>query len=219
MALMVSNGANAGNLSFSVVGVIVEAQMLKAGISGAGWVVFFANFAAHAAVAGAAVLLFRDPLLIPRRSAPAVTRAGHAPPSRSTWVTAPTLAVLAVWMSAAVVGRAPRWVCPPSAAAAVLDRRRDRRRARPAFDSVVRAAELLRGEPAGRRAGRTGGMDLMTDLLARLATPGLANGVLAFVTGLISTDSSTSGAVIPRFFLLVGRSPPSWAAAARPSSR
>src|SRR4029079_18410587 len=40
---------------------------------------------------------------------------------------------------------------------------------------------------------KTGGMDLFTTLLARIATPATVNGAMAFVTGVISTYSSTSG--------------------------
>ena len=39
----------------------------------------------------------------------------------------------------------------------------------------------------------TGGMDLFTTLLARLASPATVNGMVAFVTGLISSWSSTAG--------------------------
>lgn len=49
------------------------------------------------------------------------------------------------------------------------------------------------------RLERTGGMDLFTGLLARLAGPSSINGVIAFVTGAISTYSSTSGVVLPAF--------------------
>jgi hypothetical protein len=45
----------------------------------------------------------------------------------------------------------------------------------------------------------TGGMDLFTTLLSRLATPGTVNGVIALVTGTISIWSSTSGVVLPAF--------------------
>ena len=55
---------------------------------------------------------------------------------------------------------------------------------------------------------KTGGMELFTSLLARLASPSPINGVIAFVTGAIST-SSTSGVVMPAFLptipSLVGR--------------
>ena len=46
---------------------------------------------------------------------------------------------------------------------------------------------------------KTGGLDLFTDLLARLASPGSLTGVIAFVTGLISVYSSTSAVVLPAF--------------------
>ena len=46
---------------------------------------------------------------------------------------------------------------------------------------------------------KTGGLDLFTDLLARLATPGTLTGVIAFVTGVISVYSSTSAVVLPAF--------------------
>ena len=42
-------------------------------------------------------------------------------------------------------------------------------------------------------------MALFTGLLARTASPASLNGVIAFVTGAISTYSSTSGVVLPTF--------------------
>ena len=48
-------------------------------------------------------------------------------------------------------------------------------------------------------AERAGGLDLFTALLATLATPSTVNGVIAFVTGAISSASSTSGVVLPTF--------------------
>ena len=54
-ALMVANGANAGNLSpFSSVGVIANGAMARAGLIGHEGTVWFANFAAHVIVGGAA---------------------------------------------------------------------------------------------------------------------------------------------------------------------
>jgi len=46
---------------------------------------------------------------------------------------------------------------------------------------------------------KSGGMDVFTALLARLARPSTINGVIAFVTGVISTYSSTSAVVLPTF--------------------
>jgi hypothetical protein len=46
---------------------------------------------------------------------------------------------------------------------------------------------------------KAGGLELMSALIARLSTPATVNGTVAFVTGLISTWSSTSGVVLPAF--------------------
>ena len=43
------------------------------------------------------------------------------------------------------------------------------------------------------------GIDLFTDLLARMATPGTVTFVIALVTGAVSVYSSTSGVVLPAF--------------------
>jgi di/tricarboxylate transporter len=48
-------------------------------------------------------------------------------------------------------------------------------------------------------AEKAGGVDLMGALIARISTPATVNGVVAFVTGVISTWSSTSGVVLPAF--------------------
>jgi di/tricarboxylate transporter len=52
---------------------------------------------------------------------------------------------------------------------------------------------------------KTGGMELFTALLARIATPATVNGVIAFVTGVISSYSSTSGVVLPTFLPMSAR--------------
>jgi di/tricarboxylate transporter len=46
---------------------------------------------------------------------------------------------------------------------------------------------------------KTQGLALFTDLLARLATKHSVTAVVAFVTGLVSAYSSTSGVVLPAF--------------------
>jgi hypothetical protein len=46
---------------------------------------------------------------------------------------------------------------------------------------------------------QTGGMELFTAMLAKLATPDTVNGMIAFVTGLISSYSSTAAVVYPTF--------------------
>ena len=46
---------------------------------------------------------------------------------------------------------------------------------------------------------KTGGMELFSALLSKLATQNTINGVIGFVTGLVSMYSSTSGVVLPAF--------------------
>ena len=49
----------------------------------------------------------------------------------------------------------------------------------------------------------TGGLDLFTTLLASVSTAANVTGVIAFVTGMLSTYSSSSGVVMPMFIPLV----------------
>jgi hypothetical protein len=46
-------------------------------------------------------------------------------------------------------------------------------------------------------------MELFTGMIARVANPMTLNAVIAFVTGVISTYSSTSGVVLPAFLPMV----------------
>jgi di/tricarboxylate transporter len=52
---------------------------------------------------------------------------------------------------------------------------------------------------------KTGGMDRFTAVLAAIASPRSVNAVIAFVTGVISTYSSTSGVVLPAFLPMAPR--------------
>ena len=47
--------------------------------------------------------------------------------------------------------------------------------------------------------GKTGGMELFTSLLAKFSTTSTVTAVIAFVTGVISVYSSSSGVVLPAF--------------------
>ena len=196
MALMVSNGGNAGNLSpFSAVGVIVQSLLQKIGLGGHEWGVFMANFVAHVFVAVMAYLLFGGLGLWRERrtAAPPVVATAF---TRTHWV---TLGVIILWILAVVFLRANPGLSAFAAATLLL-------LARAAEENTVFASipwsiiimvcgvSVLVGV-----IEKTGGMDLFTTLLARITTPGTANGTMAFVTGLISTYSSTSGVIYPAF--------------------
>ena len=200
MALMVANGANAGNLSpFSAVGVIVQAQMHKAGLPHNDWSIFAANFVAHALVAGAAYFLFGGLKLLRAPRVAAVT-ADDAMLTARQWF---TLGVLALWIAGVVAFKINPGLSAFAAAAVLI-------MARTVEDQEAVAAipwsVLLMVSGVSVLVGvleKTGGMDLFSSLLAQIATPGTVNGAMAFVTGLISTYSSTSGVVYPAFLPMV----------------
>jgi hypothetical protein len=48
-----------------------------------------------------------------------------------------------------------------------------------------------------------GGLDLLTSLLAKISTPYTITAIIAFITGIISAFSSSSGVVLPTFIPLV----------------
>ena len=197
MALMVANGGNAGNLSpFSAVGVIVQSILQKIELGGHEWSVFMANFVAHVLVSAGAYVLFGGLALWRRERIQVPTAETGGGFTRQHWL---TLAVIAVWITAVVVFRVNPGLSAFAAAALLLLIRAADENA--VFASIpwsiivmVCGVSVLVGV-----IEKTGGMDLFTTLLARITTPGTANGTMAFVTGLISTYSSTSGVIYPAF--------------------
>ncbi len=194
-ALMIGNGANAGNLSpFSAVGVIVASSMEKAGLAGFEWRVWAANFVAHALAGVLAWVLFGGPRLL---------RAGRTiaieAPVALTSTHRLTLTVGAAWIVAVVLLKVNLGLAAFAAAALLILARTgdDTAMLKQVPWSVlvmVCGVSVLIGVLEG-----TGGMLLFTDLLARVASPTSVNGVIAFITGTISTYSSTSGVVYPTF--------------------
>jgi di/tricarboxylate transporter len=194
-ALMVANGANAGNLSpISSVGIIANSKMAAAGIGGHEWKVMVANLLAHALVASLAYAYF----LYQLRAKPIPTEVGTtAQPFEPAQVW--TLSVLAMWVIGVVFFKLHVGLSAFAAALLLI---------------AVRAcdeAAAIRKIPWGiilmvtgvsvliAILESSGGMKLFTQLLAAAATPDSINGVIAFVTGAISTYSSTSGVVLPAF--------------------
>ena len=196
-ALMVANGANAGNLSpLSSVGVIANAKMASVGLGGHEWKVWAANFSAHAAVAVAAWLFFGGPQLA---KTPAVANEPSADDRRLPARQRLTMAVVIAWVAGVVL--LGLHVGFSAFAAAVLlivlhaaDETTAVKRMPWSAILMISGVSLLVGV-----LEKTGGMDLFTGLLARFATPATVNGFIAFVTGTISTYSSTSGVVLPTF--------------------
>lgn len=195
VALMIGNGANAGNLSpFSAVGVIVDVSMARVGLVGHAWTVWAANFTAHLLAAIAAWALFGGPALL--RSARMARLGSRQPFERHhLW----TMAVLAVWVLAVVVGQVNLGLAAFAAGTVLVligaaDDAAMLRHVPWAVIVLVCGVSTLVAVLEG-----TGGMDLFSTALAAVATPGSINGAIAFITGTISTYSSTSGVVYPAF--------------------
>lgn len=196
-ALMVANGANAGNLSpISAVGVVANTKMAEAGIGGHEAKVWLANLLAHALVAGAAYVLLGGYRLATVRSAgdgdvpPAVDLGGRH------WT---TIAIIGAWIVGVVgfqmsVGLAAFAAASLIVLARVADEPTAVRRVPWGVIVMVCGVTVLLA-----LLEKTGGMDLFTSLLARLALPTTVNGMVALVTGLISSWSSTAGVVLPTF--------------------
>jgi Na+/H+ antiporter NhaD/arsenite permease-like protein len=195
-ALMVANGANAGNLSpISAVGIIANSRMATAGIGGHEGVVMLANLLAHAFVAALAYAFY----LFWIRSAPARAEAvvtNVEPFDRPQRL---TLIVLGVWVVVVVLLKVNVGLSAFAAALILIAiRAGDESAAIKKMPwgiilMVCGVAVLISVLEA------SGGMTLFTRMLAAVATPDTVNGVIAFVTGAISTYSSTSGVVLPAF--------------------
>lgn len=195
-ALAVANGANAGNLSpISAVGILANTKMAEAGIGGHSIKVWIANLAAHVLVmAGAYVIVGRWGSEASRDATP--EPAARTSFERVHWL---TIAVILAWIAGVIglqlnVGFAAFFAASLLILLSLADETASVKRVPWGVIVMVCGVTVLIGV-----LEKTGGMELFTAMLARLATPATVDGTVAFVTGLISTWSSTSGVVLPAF--------------------
>jgi Na+/H+ antiporter NhaD/arsenite permease-like protein len=205
MAIMVGNGAQSGALSpFAPTGIIVNGLMQKIGLAGFEFRTYWTNLVAHALVAFIGYLalggwrLFRSEYSGVSAAATSGTPNGE-PSSAFTarnWATiGAVLAVMAsVLFLGANIGMAAFAAAVVLAATRVADHDQAIRRMPWAPILMVSGVTVLIA-----LLEKTGGLDLFTALLARIATRETATGAVAFVTGVISVYSSTSGVVLPAF--------------------
>jgi di/tricarboxylate transporter len=199
MALMVGNGAQAGALSpFAPTGVIVNGIMGRIGLGGHEATTYLNNLAAHVAVTLIAYFLFGGWKLFRAGSATideskAVKVEPFAPVH---WLTLTILAALVI----GVIGLDLQVGMAALTGAALLSLvggadEKDAIRKMPwGVVLMVSGVTVLIGV-----LEKTQGMALFSDLLARISTPGTVTFVVAFVTGIVSVYSSTSGVVLPAF--------------------
>jgi di/tricarboxylate transporter len=197
MTVMVATGANSGGLSpFAPTGIIANGLMARIGITDVAWPTFFNNFLAQGFVGIGGYLLLGGAKLIARGGS---TSAEEAAETLLSWQQKLTLALVASWIASAVWLKVDVGMGAFIAAAILtLTRAADEERAvkEVPWNTIIMVCGVT---VLIAILEKTGGMSLFTSLLARFSTPTSITGVIAFVTGLISVYSSSSGVVLPAF--------------------
>ena len=196
MAIMVGNGANAGSLSpFAPTGLIASGLMTKINLPGREWETYLYNLGAHAIVAFAGYFIFGGGKLFGR------VYEGSTDDEDPTldwqnWLTTGVIVslVLSVILFKVNVGMGAFAGAVILALARAGDTESAMKKMPWNVIVMVCGVSILTS-----LLEKTQGMDLFTELLARFSTKGTITGFIAFVTGIISVYSSTSGVVLPAF--------------------
>jgi Na+/H+ antiporter NhaD/arsenite permease-like protein len=199
MILMVGNGAQAGALSpFAPTGVIVNGVMARIGLPGVEWQTYANNLLAHLVITFLAYFIFGGWRLFTKRKTDTDATAVVAPEpfEWQHWLTMAVLAALVIVVVAfeMQVGMAALTGATILSLARAGEEKETIKRMPWNVVLMVCGVTVLIGV-----LERTQGMDLFTEILARVSSPGTVTGVIAFVTGLVSVYSSTSGVVLPAF--------------------
>jgi len=211
MALMVGNGAQAGALSrFAPTGIIVNTNMERIGLGGYETSTYLNNLLAHVVVTFTAYFIFGGWRLFSRKRVTPVgmTQSDQAgaraeeeivdiePFATKHWLTLAILTTLVVLVIQfkAHVGLAALTGAAILSMLKAADEKEAIKKMPWSVILMVCGVTVLIGVLSAQR-----GMDLFTDLLARIATPGTVTFMIALVTGAVSVYSSTSGVVLPAF--------------------
>jgi Na+/H+ antiporter NhaD/arsenite permease-like protein len=211
MALMVGNGAQAGALSrFAPTGLIVNKNMEAIGLPGHETQTYLNNLMAHAVVTFVAYFIFGGWKLFTRpKTAPVQMAQSDQAGARADdevidvepfeWTHWLTLSVLIALVIAVIQLQAHVGMAALTGAAFLsLMRAANEKEAIKKMPwsviLMVCGVTVLIGVLSAQR-----GMELFTELLARIATPSTVTFMIALVTGAVSVYSSTSGVVLPAF--------------------
>ncbi len=210
MALMVGNGAQAGALSpFAPTGAIVNDIMGRIGLGGHEMQTYGNNLFAHLVVTFAAYFLFGGLKLFTRTAAePHLSQSDQAGARAETelvatepleWVHWLTIGILTTLVLVVVLFKMQVGMAALTGAAllslAGAGNEKDAIKKMPwGVVIMVCGVTVLIGV-----LEKTQGMSLFADLLAKISTPGTVTLTIAFVTGVVSVYSSTSGVVLPAF--------------------
>ena len=203
MAIMLVNGANAGSLSpFSPTGLIAIGLLKKIGLQGVEWTSFLNTLISHSIVAFSGYFAFGGSKLFTKET----TEAGDFCRTRVEPFDSKqrlTLCVIGALVASVICFRVDIMI-GAFVGAVVL--------------SLLKAAneeQAIKAIPWSvilmvcgvtvliALMEKTGGMDLFTSILARFSTQATVTGMIAFVTGVISVYSSTSGVVLPAFLPVI----------------
>lgn len=203
MTIVVCCGANAGALSpFAPTGVIANGLLARIGIMGQAWPTFFNNFVAEGFVGLAGYFVFGGYKLFTRTAPASAVQMDEsllADETPFTWNQKLTVVLIAALLVSVVYFNVDVGMGAIIAASIVtLFRAANEEAAVKAMPwhvilmvcGVTVLISILE---------RKGGMELFTSILARFSTDTSVTGVMAFVTGLISVYSSSSGVVLPAF--------------------
>jgi len=195
MAIMTANGVNAGNLSpFTPTGIVVRESLAKAGITGVEWKTWAVMAGVHALVAAGAFVVFGGVKLFSKRDGDGSSLAEALETKHYV-----TLAVVLIWMASVMYFAAPVGLSA-FAASVVLTALRLADHSDPVRKMPWNVIIMICGVTMLISVlEKTQGLDLFTDWIARISTKGTVNAVVAFITGIVSSYSSTSGVVIPTF--------------------
>lgn len=201
MTIMVGNGCNAGAFSpIAPTGIVANQLMTQAGLAGMQWRTYWNTFIAQSFVAFSGYFLLGGTKLL--RSKERVNLAHHLPVEdlkpfdRRQSI---TLAVLGALLASVIFFRLDLTVAAFVAAALLSILRTADQEA--AIKAVPWSTILLVCGVSTLVAvmEKTGGIDVIVDMLVALSTPTTVTGIVAFVAGLISAYSSTVGVVLPTF--------------------
>jgi Na+/H+ antiporter NhaD/arsenite permease-like protein len=202
MAIMVGNGANSGALSpFAPTGIIVNGLMARNGLAGFEWNTYLYNLGAHALVAFAGYALFGGLKLFTAGRAAAVGPGDTSKRfERRHWLTAAVIAALIVSVIALKVNVGMAAFL--GAVILVLSGSADDGEAfkRMPWRVIVMVCGVTVLIALVERAQ---GIDLLVSMVTKVASASTVTAVVAFLTGVVSVYSSTSGVVLPAFLPMV----------------
>jgi di/tricarboxylate transporter len=196
MTVMVATGANSGALSpFAPTGIIANGLLARIGLTGVEWPTFINNFVAESFVGIGGYFLLGGTRLLARGGTASVEADAQA----WSWQQKLTLVLIACWILSVFFFKVDVGMGAFIAAAVLtLSRAADEEQA---VKSIPWNTIIMVGGVTVLISilEKTGGMDLFTGMLTRFSTPDTITGVIAFVTGVISVYSSSSGVVLPAF--------------------